>query len=88
MNTWTRMTMIAMVALMTPACALSSEMAEEDEAAVMEEDVGEAEQATCSPNLIWHYNYTDGTGTYRWDVSLNLNTWNYYVDERRIGGIA
>ena len=31
-------------------------------------------------------NSSDTTGTYRWDVSQNLYTGNYYVDERRIGG--
>lgn len=51
------------------------------------ENTGEAEQAiTCEWNLIDHYTYSDSTGTYKWDVSWNLSTGKWYVDERRIGG--
>ena len=47
---------------------------------------GQAEQALCQWNYIRHYDYTDGTGTYNWDVSLNLSTGKQYVGERRVGG--
>ncbi|MFO0758847.1 MAG: hypothetical protein U0359_20310 [Byssovorax sp.] len=49
--------------------------------------VGTAEQAlTCTQLYIWKYTYSDGTGTYKWDVTYNTGNDKWYVDERRIGG--
>jgi hypothetical protein len=98
MKIWTRLAMVSMMALAIPACAVGDLPDESDEgvtesgesvddAAGTGEDVGEAEQALeCQWNLIYHYNYSDSSGTYRWDVSYNYSTGKWYVDERRIGG--
>jgi hypothetical protein len=89
MKLWINIAMVSMMALTTPACMAGADITEDaDENMVgeLEENVGEAEQALCQWNEILHYNYTDGTGTYRWHVSYNFSTGKSYVDERRIGG--
>jgi hypothetical protein len=82
MKNWMHLAMVAMVAVALPACVGGGEISEDGE-----ENVAETEEGlTCSPNTIIHYNYTDNTGTYRWDVSQNLITGKLFIDERRIGG--
>src|SRR5262245_55066003 len=89
MKLWNHMALVSMLALATPACIADSEMIDEGDEIAAEtasEDVGEAEQAVCQWNEIYHYNYTDGSGTYRWNVSYNYSTATWYVDEKKIGG--
>lgn len=97
MKTWLTTTLAAMMALTIPACTADtgtddpassdSEVATSgDEATADKEKTGEAEQALCQYNYIYHYDYSDSTGTYHWNVSYNYSTGKWYVDERRIGG--
>lgn len=57
----------------------------------LDEDYDEGERQECEQaggeyNVIYHYRYTDSSGTYSWNVSGNTTTGRNYVDERRIGG--
>jgi hypothetical protein len=85
MKNWMHMATIVMLTLAVPACvgAEGTDELEEDG----EESVAQTEEGvSCTWNYILHYNYTDGSGTYRWHASQNLATGKWYIDERRIGG--
>ena len=51
-------------------------------------ELGESQQGECTQlNIVAHYQYSDGSGQYRWDVTFENNSIiNPLVDERRIGG--
>ena len=100
MNTWMPISVaLALTLVAAPGCVADgtededgSDLAEladpgdpgsED---AVNEDTGQAEQALCQWNYIRHYDYTDASGTYNWDVPYNLETGIRYVDERRVGG--
>lgn len=50
------------------------------------EDVGEAEQAIegCVWHEVAHYGYSVNGAAWRWDISRNLSTGKYYIDEWKV----
>lgn len=82
MKLWSKTLVVIALSLLIPACSGAA-----TDSATDSEDTGaDQEGVTCQWNEIYHYNYSDNTGVYHWDVSYNFTTGRWYVDERRIGG--